>query len=167
MITSARLVPEEEDCPMERGSRLERACDFYIRRVAIIGALYCIVPTLAWFVVTLGLIPFRSVYLLRVALSVVFGGSVAAYVNHYGITMWLIKHRSQRGPATVGDGALIGGAVGIGTALLPALTNLIGTNSPEDVKTYIIVTWLCAMVLGAIIGGILASVGRKHIDSSG
>ncbi|MBM3333464.1 hypothetical protein FJY63_02270 [Candidatus Sumerlaeota bacterium] len=150
---------------MDRNDKIKRLCDFYIRRVAIIGALYCIVPTVVGYAAGFVLVrPFRTVYVLRMMLSLVIGGPVAAYVNRFGLSLWLIKHRSAQGPATVLDGALIGAASGIGTALLPPLTALIATNHPERAKVFIIVTWLISIVLGAVIGGTLAALGRKHVE---
>ena len=72
--------------------------------------------------------------------------------------IWLIKHRSTEGPATVVDGALIGAAVGVGIQILPALTGLIATNHPEEAKAVIIGVWLASIGIGALIGSVLASV---------
>jgi len=148
---------------MDRNEGMKRLCDFYIRRVAIIGALYCIVPTVVGHAGAFALVPFRTVYVLRMVLSLVIGAPIAAYVNRFGLSLWLIKHRSAQGPATVLDGALIGAACGIGTALLPPLTALIATNHPEQAKVFIIAVWLISVVLGAVIGGTLAALGRKHV----
>jgi hypothetical protein len=81
--------------------------------------------------------------------------------------MWLLKHRGGSGPAKILDGTLNGAAVGIGTALLPALTALISTNHPEMAKTFIIVSYLASASLGGIIGTIFASVGRQYIKVKG
>jgi len=134
----------------------------YIERARLIGALYCIIPSMAWFVGLLCAAPFRWVYVLRVALSVIFGGIVAAGLHRYGVKLWLLKHRSSQGPATPADGALIGAAVGLGVQILPALTYFIGTNHPEDAKTGVIVVWLASMVVGAAVGAIVTSLlGRQ------
>jgi len=146
------------DCAMKR------LCALYIRRVTIIGALYCAVPTVLWFAGTFALIPFRGVYVLRLALSLLAGCALSAYVNRFGLSLWLIKHRSSAGPATVVDGVLIGAAVGWGSDFLPPVTSLIGTNHPEEAKAFIIIAWLVAALIGAIIGGSLAAIGRKHLD---
>jgi hypothetical protein len=143
------------------------ACRFYIRNAGIIGALYCIVPALAYFAVMAGIVPaIRNVYFLRLGLTIVVGGAVGAYINRFGLSLWLVKHRSSEGPSGVLDGALVGGGIGSGIALLPALTGLIGTNHPEQALTFVVVTWVAATALGVVIGTVLAVVGRKHVDRS-
>jgi hypothetical protein len=145
------------------GDGMKRLCDWYVRRVAIIGFLYCVVPTLIWFGWLFATQEFRTVYLLRLAISLVVGGAVAAWVNRFGVSLWVIKHRSKAGPATVLDGALIGVATGWASALLPPLTGLIYSNHLELAKLFIIAAWLTAAVVGALVGAILASVGRAHL----
>ena len=135
-----------------------RFAEFCLRHPRWIGALYCIVPAVAWLVGAICLVPFREVYLLRVALSVVIGGSVAAWLHEYGVKLWLAKHRCTEGPAGVLDGAMIGAAVGWGIQLLPPLTSLIATNHPEEAKTAIIAIWLISAAIGALVGAALASV---------
>ena len=152
---------------MDGSNSMKRLCDLYIRRVTVIGALYCIIPTLVWFLIMFAQVAFRQVYLVRLVLSLVVGGAFAALVNRYGLSLWLAKHRSKDGPATVADGMLIGAAVGLGTALVPPLTGLIRSNHIEMAKTFIICAWLLAAVIGAIIGGILASIGVNHVDRTG
>jgi hypothetical protein len=109
-------------------------------------------------------VPFREVYLLRLALSLLLGGWIAARVNDYGVRLWLMKHRSQEGPGTISDGLLIGAGVGVGTTFLPPLTSLIATNHPEEAKLLIILSWSAGIVFGGLIGGTLASIGRKYLD---
>ena len=101
---------------------MQRFADSYIRHARLAGVLYCVIPSVAWFVGGLCLVPFREVYLLRLALAVVVGGSIAAWLHEYGVKLWLIKHRSVEGPATVVDGALIRATVGIDIQILPALS---------------------------------------------
>ena len=96
-------------------------------------------------------------------LSLVLGGLSGAWVNRLGLALWLAKHRSSAGPATVLEGMLVGASVGMGGALLPPLTSLIATNHLDQAKTFIIGVWLCAIVLGAGIGALLAVVGRRYI----
>ena len=136
---------------------MKRFADLCIRHPRWFGALYCIVPSVAWLVGAVCLIPFREVYLLRVALSVVIGGSIAAWLHEYGLKLWFVKHRGSEGPAGVLDGALIGAAVGWGIQVLPSLTSLIATNHPEEAKTAIIVIWLISAAIGALVGAALAS----------
>ena len=146
---------------------MKRACRFYIRNAGIIGALYCIIPTLAYFAVMLSIVPaVRNVYFLRLGLAVVVGGAVGAYINRFGLSLWLVKHRSSEGPAGILNGALVGAGIGSGTALLPSLTGLIGTNHPEQALTFAVVTWVAATALGVVIGTVLAAVGRKHVERS-
>ncbi len=143
---------------------MKALCDFYIRRAKLIGALFCIVPTLAFFIV-LGLtIPFREVYLLRLLLSVIGGGALGAFANDYGIRLWLIKHRSAAGPATRLDGALIGAAVGIAVALVPPLTLLIASNHLSAALAGIVIVYLATMANGAMIGMFVAAIGIKYLD---
>ena len=143
---------------------MKRLCELYIRRAGWIGAGFCAVPSLVTFTVALLSIPFRGVYVLRVALCVVFGSAIAAYLNRYGVDVWLRKHRSADGPATIADGALVGAAIGIGSALLPTLTVFIRTSDAGIAKTLVICTYLTVTLVGALIGAVLASVGRKHVD---
>ncbi|MCX7049450.1 MAG: hypothetical protein NTX50_28690 [Candidatus Sumerlaeota bacterium] len=144
---------------------MKALCDLYIRRARLIGALYCIVPVLIWFAVIFLTIPFREVYLLRVALAIVAGGAVSAYVNERGLALWLIKHRSKEGPATVFDGMMIGAGVGLSSAMLAPLTGLIATHHLEEAKTFIICSYLAGIVLGGLVGSILAVIGRQQIAS--
>ena len=148
---------------MEGAGRMERLCRFYVRRAGVIGAVYCAVPALIWFGVVLVAVPFRPVYALRLALSLVVGGWIGAGLNRFGLSLWLARHRSQEGPATVGDGALIGAAVGVGTAFLPPLTSLISTHHLEAAKSFIIGSWLGAGIVGALFGSSLAVIGRRHM----
>lgn len=149
---------------MNESRRMKRICDWYMRNVGIIGALYATVPTLVWLIGALALVPFRSVYLLRVALTLAVGGPVGAFLNRYGVSLWITKHRSPKGPATLLDGAVIGAGVGMGCSVLPALTQLIKTNHPEQVKLSIIVVWCAAMAIGALVGLSLAAGGRTAIS---
>lgn len=143
---------------------MKQLCDLYIRYAGLIGAVYYAVPALGWFIVTMASAPFREVYLLRLGLCLTFGCAIAAYLNRYGLEMWLLKHRGENGPATILDGALIGAAIGVGSALLPTLSALIKTNHPEMAKSFIIITYLAAACAGAIIGSLVAAIGRKYVD---
>ena len=149
---------------MAEAEHMRRLCQLYIRRVKVFGVLYCAVPTLVWLLAVVATVPFRSVYVLRLGLSLVIGGWIGAELNRFGLSLWLTKHRSQDGPATVADGALIGAAIGVGTALLPPLTSLISTNHLELAKWFIICSWIGATVVGALIGSALAVIGRRHIE---
>ena len=149
---------------MAEAEHMRRLCQLYIRRVKVIGVLYCAVPTLVWFLAVAATVPFRGVYALRLGLSLVIGGWIGAELNRFGLSLWLAKHRSQDGPATVPDGALIGAGIGLGTALLPPLTSLIGTHHLEAAKSFIICSWIGAAVVGALIGSGLAVIGRRHIE---
>lgn len=152
---------------MGNGNRMERLCDWYIRCVAVVGAFYCIVPAVIWFGGMFVLLPFRSVYVLRLVLSLAIGPPLAAWANRFALRLWLIKHRSNEGPATVLDGAAIGAAAGMATALLPPLTALIGTNHPMQARTFIILSWLAAIAIGALFGGTLAALGRAYLKRNG
>lgn len=142
---------------------MKRLCDFYIRRAGWIGVVYCAVPNLAWFLATLLFVPFRTVYLLRLGLSLLVGCVAGGYLNRYGVDTWLCKHRSTDGPATVIDGALVGAAIGIGTALLPTLSVLISSSSIETAKTTIVITYLAATFVGAVFGVVLARIAQEYV----
>ena len=60
----------------------------------------------------------------------------------------------------------MGAAVGMGIVLLPPLSSLIATNHPEDAKVFIICSWLAGIIVGGLIGAILASIGIKYVDRS-
>jgi hypothetical protein len=156
-----------EEKAMNEQTGLARLCEFYIRRVTFIGAAYAIIPTIVWFGAVFLLLPFRSVYVLRLVLSLAVGGPVAGFVNRFGVRLWLTKHESSEGPATVLDGVLIGAACGFGTAFLPPLTSLISSHHIEEAKAFIIIAWFAATVIGALIGGVLAAAGRKHLPAAG
>lgn len=145
---------------------MNRLCEIYIRHARLIGAFYCWVPTVVWFIAVLFVVPFREVYLLRLAIVLIVGGYVAAQMNNYGVHLWLIKHRSNDGPATVVDGILIGAGVGIGTTFLPPIASLIATHHPGEAKLFIIIVWAAGIVFGSIIGGILSLIGRKYLDDN-
>lgn len=143
--------------------KMKRLCEFYIHHAGWIGAAFCAGPSLAWFLAALLFVPFRTVYLLRLCLSLLVGCVAGAYLNRYGVDMWLCKHRSANGPATVLDGALVGAAIGIGLALLPTLSILISSSSIETAKTTIIITYLAATSLGAALGAVLAGIARRYV----
>jgi hypothetical protein len=143
---------------------MKKLCDLYIGKAGLIGALYCIVPTLIGFAVLFGVHPFRQVYLYRLAIATLVGGPVAAYLNRFGLSLWLIKHASPKGPATTRDGALIGSFLGMGMAVIPAFVHCIASSDLSQTKTVIIGIWLFGAVGGAIIGGILGLIGGKHLD---
>ena len=142
---------------------MKKLCDLYIKRAGLVGVFHCALPAFGWFASMLLFVPFREVYLLRLALCLVVGCPIGAYLNRYSVDMWLVKHHSGSGSARILDGTLNGAAVGIGTALLPALTALIGTNHLEMAKTFIIVTYIASALVGGIIGSMVAAVGRKYI----
>jgi hypothetical protein len=149
----------------EQGT-LPRLCNVYLRNPCLIGALYGGVPTLLCFGCMFLMLPFREVYLLRFVISLVLAVVAGAGLNRYGLSLWLLKHRSSQGPAGPGDGAFIGGAIGAGTVLLPPLTSFIGTNHPEEAKTFILAAWLAGTVGGLLIGAIIGAIGRPHVDRS-
>jgi len=141
-------------------------CDLYINRAGLMGVFHCAVPAVIWIVYVMITVPFREVYLLRLGLCLIIGCPIGAYLNRHSVEMWLSKHRGDAGPATIIDGTLNGAAVGVGTALLPALTSLISSNHPEMAKTFIIVTYVASATLGGIIGTMFAAIGRKYISTA-
>lgn len=143
---------------------MKRIVDFYLAHPKLIGAVYCAVPALAWFAISLTTHAFRDVYLLRLALCLVIGCPVGAYLNKYFLELWLLKHRSPLGPGKLSDGILNGGAIGLGIALLPALTPFINSSDIEGAKTFVIAVYLGSAALGAIVGGIVTVAGRGYIE---
>lgn len=144
----------------------QRLASLYVRRAALFGALWCIVPTaIVWLVMLSQSLPFRPVYIFRFAVTAVLGGALGAFANRYGVFLWLLKHRSPEGPATVLDGAAIGAAVGWITGLVGPLAGFIATDHVEDVKTLVIVAWLAAAVTGTIAGALLARLWRHEFAS--
>jgi len=138
--------------------------EFYLAHPKLIGSIYCAVPAALWFAFVLATVPFREVYLLRLALCLGIGCPIGAYLNKYFLELWILKHRSPAGPGKLGDGVLNGAAIGLGTALLPALTALISTNHPEEAKTFIIAVYLASAALGALVGGIVTVSGREFVE---
>jgi len=149
---------------MAEPGTVPRLCNVYIRNPCLIGALYGGVPTLLCFGCMFVMLPFREVYVLRLVIALVLAVVAGAGLNRYGLSLWLLKHRSSEGPAGPSDGAFIGGAIGAGTQLLAPLTSFIGTNHPEEAKTFIICAFLAGTVGGMLIGVLLGAIGRKHVD---
>ncbi|MFA6291554.1 MAG: hypothetical protein WC637_07215 [Victivallales bacterium] len=149
---------------MEVNNLGKKLAGVYLRKAGLIGALYGIIPVILWFSVMFILIPFREVYLLRFALSLVIAGASGAYFNRYGLTLWLTKHNSKLGPATVVDGMIIGASIGFGTALITPLTSLIASHHVEEAKWFIIFSWLLAVSIGFLWGGLVTAIGGKYID---
>ncbi len=143
---------------------MKKLCDLYVAKAELIGALYCIIPTVIGFAVVFCVVPFRQVYLYRLAIAVLVGGPVAAYLNRFGLSLWMSKHSSPNGPATVLDGALIGWFLGMGMAVIPAFTHFIASNGMDGTKTIVILIWFIAGVVGALIGGTIGAVGAKYLD---
>jgi hypothetical protein len=143
---------------------MKKLCDLYIAKAGLIGALFCIVPTLLGFAVVFCVVPFRQVYLYRLAIAILAGGPVAAYLNRFGLTLWLCKHGSPRGPATALDGSLIGWLLGLGMAVVPAFTHFIASNGMSETKTIVLAIWFIAGVVGAVLGGVIGLVGAKYVE---
>lgn len=91
---------------------------------------------------------------------------MGAWAHARGVTLWLNYHRSPQGPIRISDGALIGAGVGFSGSFIPPLTSLIATHHLEMAKSFIIVAWVVAPVIGGLIGAVLTSIGRQHIDRS-
>lgn len=144
---------------------MKRLCEFYIRHPRLIGALYCIGPVSIAYAILFATSPFRGVYALRLILSLVIGVPIAAWVNELGLRLWLIKHQSNDGPATVCDGFFIGAGVGIVTTFVPPLLMLIATNHLEGAKTMILLCWAAGVIVGGLIGAWLAVIGRQCVGS--
>ncbi|HEX2972438.1 MAG TPA: hypothetical protein VHP11_08895 [Tepidisphaeraceae bacterium] len=89
---------------------------------------------------------------------------IAAYVNAFGLRLWLIKHRSTEGLATVPDGFLIGTGVGLAAVFVPPLLSLIAIHHPEEAKLLIIAGWGARVLVGGMIGAMLAAIGRKYVS---
>jgi hypothetical protein len=143
---------------------MKKLCDLYVAKAGLIGALYCIVPTLIGFAFVFCMVPFRQVYLYRLAIAILVGGPVAAWLNRFGLSLWMIKHTSPKGPATVLDGALIGWFLGMGMAVVPAFVHFIASNGMSGTKTIVIVIWFIAGLVGALIGGTLGWIGAKYLN---
>lgn len=152
---------------MESNSFGRKLADGYLRRAGLVGCLYGTVPVVLWFAVMFATNPFREVYVLRLVLSLLIAGGSGAYLNRYGLSLWLAKHQSRQGPATVLDGMLIGAAIGLGTSLFAPLTALIASNHLEQAKSFVIICWLVAGTLGFVWGGIVTVIGGKNIDRTG
>ena len=142
---------------------MKKLCDLYIKQAGLVGVFHGALPSIGWFVSMLLFVPYREVYLFRLALCLAIGCPIGAYLNRYSVDIWLLKHHAGSGPAKIIDGTLNGAAVGIGTALLPALTALISTNHLAMAKTFIIVSYIASALVGGIIGTMFATVGRKYI----
>jgi hypothetical protein len=144
----------------------QRLATVYVKRAALLGALWCLVPTvIAWTVMLSAFIPFRPIYFVRFVVTAIAGGALGAFANRLGVSLWLTRHRSPEGPATVLEGAAIGAAVGWITGLVGPLASFIGTEHVEDAKTIVIVGWLAAAGMGALAGALLASLWLRAFGS--
>jgi hypothetical protein len=143
---------------------MKKLCDLYVAKAGLIGALFCIIPTLIGFAVAFCVVPFRQVYLYRFAIAIFVGGPVAAYLNRFGLSLWICKHNSSKGPANALDGALIGWFLGMGMAVIPSFTHFIASNGMSETKTIVIAIWFSAGVVGAIIGTTIGLIGAKYMD---
>jgi hypothetical protein len=151
---------------MAEDGLMPRLCRGYLNHPCLIGILYGAVPVLLCFGYMFAALPFRDVYVLRFALSLITGVVAGTGLNRFGLSLWLLKHRSAAGPAGAGTGMLIGGAIGIGVSLLPPLTSFIGTQHPEQAKTFVIAAYLTSTIVGAMIGAMLGAIGRQHVERS-
>jgi hypothetical protein len=142
---------------------MKSVAKFYIAHAMPIGAILFLIPVVAVFLWMFVNLPFREIYVLRFALTAVVGGIIAAFVHRYGISLWVIKHQSQKGPAGFIDGMAIGAAVGLLMALVPPLFSLIQSNHPEQTKTFIIVSYIGGAVAGGLLGGIVSAVGKDLV----
>lgn len=140
-----------------------RLYNFYIRNAEAIGYFYCAIPACIWFITLLLNSPFRGVYVLRLAICLIIGAPIASYINRFGLSLWMAKALSPK-KASIIDGVLIGASLGIGMAILPSLTSLIYSNHIEQAKSFIIYSWFIAGILGALIGGFLAAVGKDYAN---
>lgn len=138
-------------------------CRWYVRRAGLIGACYAFAPSLLWYALVIGAGRYREVYLLRLAITLLAGGPIGALVHREGVSLWLIKHRSVKGPATLLDGILIGGGVSLGCALLPPLTSLIASTDMDYARGVILSSWVSAVLVGAIVGAALTYAGRRTV----
>ena len=143
---------------------MKKLCNLYVAKAELFGASYCIVPTLIGFGIMFCVAPFRSVYLLRLAIVLFIGAPVAAWLNRFGLSLWMTKHASPQGPATVLDGALIGWFLGMGMAVIPAFVHFIASNGMDGTKTIVILIWFIAGSVGAIFGTIIGAIGVKYLD---
>jgi hypothetical protein len=143
---------------------MKKMVGFYLSHPKLIGAIYCAVPSLGWFAFSLTTHAFREVYLLRLFICLAVGCPIGAYLNKYFLELWLLKHRSPMGPGKLSDGILNGGAIGLGIALLPALTPFISSSDIESAKTFVIAAYLGSAALGALVGGIVTVAGRDYIE---
>jgi hypothetical protein len=144
---------------------MKRICEWYEAHAALVGAFYSVVPTALWFAGTFIAMEFRGVYVLRLVLALLGGGVCGALASRYAVTLWLARHRSPAGPATVAEAAFLGGAVGAACALFPPLTALIDSNHLELARTFIITAWPCAVGSGLAWGALLGVIARKHIPA--
>ncbi len=142
---------------------MKKLCDLYVAKAGSIGAMFCIVPTLIGFAIAFCVVPFRQVYLYRLAIAIFLGGPVAAYLNRFGLSLWMCKHRSPKGPGTAWDGALIGWFLGMGMAVIPAFTHFIASNGMSETKTIVITIWFSAGIIGAMLGATIGAIGAKHM----
>jgi len=142
---------------------MRRLCDIYIARAGFFGALFVIVPTVIGHAILYCVHPFRGVYLLRLAIAILVGGPVGAYLNRFGLSLWLLKHASANGPATVLDGALIGWFLGMGMAVIPAFTHFISSSDLSQTRTSVLAIWFLAGAVGAMLGSTMGLIGTKYL----
>jgi hypothetical protein len=144
--------------------KMKNAVKFYLNHPGLIGCVLFLIPALSVFAWMFMFQPFRSIYVVRCILTAAVGGAIAAFTHRYGISLWISKHISPKGPAGIIDGIAIGAAVGFFMCLIPALFSLIQSNNLEQTLTFIITSYLASVLLGGILGGAAASIGKKYIQ---
>lgn len=142
---------------------MKNICLGYIKHVRLIGALMTIIPVLLAYGYTFMTMPYREVYLLRLALSIIFGGLAGAYANRFAVNNWQARVRSKNIGESIRIGAAGGLFAGIGNAALPPLFTLISSNHIEMAKDMIIGVTAFGAVSGLLLGGSLGLIGATYL----
>ncbi len=142
---------------------MKRLCEVYVKHIRIFGALMCIIPFSMVSLVLMTQTPFREVYLLRLALGIVFGGLAGALGNEYMVQNFFFRVTRKDYALGITHGCVGGFLAGTMTAWFPPLTLFISSTDVEQAKTILIVSWLGAGLLGVVVGGVFGWFGVRYL----
>lgn len=146
---------------------MKRLCEAYVKHIRIFGALMCIIPFSIVSAFLMTQTPFREVYLLRLALGIVFGGMAGALGNEYMVQNFFFRVRTKDYGQGITHGCVGGFLAGTMTAWFPPLTLFISSTDVEQAKTILILSWLGAGLIGVAVGGVFGWFGVRYLVGEG
>ncbi|MDD2715539.1 MAG: hypothetical protein PHW04_06555 [Candidatus Wallbacteria bacterium] len=142
---------------------MKPVCQAYVKNIRLIGALMSIIPTVATSIYILFNCRFRPVYLLRLLLSLGFGGLAGAMSNEMAVKAWLKLIKEKNLEKAVKQGAVGGLLAGITTAIVPPLTGFISSSNPDKANKILVSSVFSGAVIGTLFGSFLGYMGFKYM----